>query len=75
MCLFVFTATSYTGRTLTVLRLPPCHKAVGSKGCDHVVDGVAVGVCDLVVELPRVTLETLFSLKMDREKHLGIRAE
>lgn len=65
MCLFVFMSTSYTDRTLTILRLPPCYKTVGSKGCDHVVDGVAIGVCDLIVELPRITLITLLSLKMD----------
>lgn len=73
--LFMFSSTSYVHSKLTFLRLPPCYETIGSKGCDHVVDGVAVGVCDLVVESSRVTLKTPLSLKMDREKHLGIRVE
>lgn len=65
----------YKDRTLTILRLPPCYETVGSEGCDHVVDGVAVGMCDLIVEFSRVTLKTHFGLQVNREKPSGIRVK
>lgn len=72
MCVFMVLHTlhiellvTYTDRTLTTLRLPPGNETVGSKSCDHVVDGVAIGVRVHVVKVSRVTVETIVSLKME----------
>lgn len=57
---------------LTVLRLPPGFQAVGSEGCHHILNGVAVGVSELTVHPSGIAFKTLVFLKMDRDRDADV---
>lgn len=58
---------------LTVLGLPPGFEAVGSEGCHHILNGVAVGVSELIVHPPRIAFKTVFCLlTMDRDRDTDV---
>ncbi len=58
---------------LTILGLPPGFEAVGSEGCRHILNGVAVGVSELIVHPPRIAFKTVFCiLTMDRDRDADV---
>lgn len=60
-------------RELTVLGLPPGFEAVGSEGCHHILNGVAVGEGDLIVHPSGIAFKTfLLLLTMDRDRDADV---
>lgn len=58
---------------LTVLRLPPGFQAVGSEGCHHILNAVAVGANELIVRPSGIAFKTLLVfLKMDRDRDADV---
>lgn len=58
---------------LTVLGLPPGFEAVGSEGCHHILNGVAVGGGQLIVHPSGIAFKTaLLLLTMDRDRDADV---